>query len=248
MTLTVVNWNVQWAAPRSERSPEILRRVASHSPEVVCFTEADAGLMPGPGFAIYSPPDYGFGPVRNRRKALLWSKQPWHKVDCQDNASWTVGRFVSGVTDTSIGKVAVMGICIPWSHSRTRRFGGDRQAWQDHETYLDGLATLLARADTRQTIVMGDFNQPIRQRSNVPARLRAKLCRAIPPSMTIVTAGLGYRGKRTIDHIVLSHDLAAQSLDVISSRRHDGKPLSDHFGIVANLSGRNPARESSTGE
>ena len=247
MALSVVNWNVQWATPRSERSPEILQRIAQHSPAIICLTEADAGLLASDGYTICSQPDYGFGAVRNRRKALLWSREPWAKVDCQSSAAWTVGRFVSGVTNTPLGEVTVVGICIPWSHSRTGRFGGHRRAWQDHENYLDGLAALLARTATRRTIIMGDFNQPIAQRSNVPARLRAKLRRAIPPRMTIATAGLGHRGKRTIDHIVLGEDLTAESLGVISND-HQGRKLSDHFGIVASLSVRNPAAKPPTEE
>lgn len=248
MTLSVVSRNVQWATPRSERSPEILRRISDHCPEIICLTEADAGLLQADGYTICSQPDYGLGIVRNRRKVLLWSRQPWVKIDRLENAPWTVGRFVSGVTDTPLGRVAVMGICIPWSQSRTKRFGGQRQAWQDHENYLDSLTALLTRAATPRTIVMGDFNQPIGQRGNVPARLRAKLRCAIPPGMTVATAGVVCRGKRTIDHIALSTDLFADSLGVINNLRDDGKPLSDHFGIVTNLSSRIPAREPSTEE
>ncbi|MCY4415262.1 MAG: endonuclease/exonuclease/phosphatase family protein [Chloroflexi bacterium] len=232
--MTVVNWNVQWATPRSQRSPEILGRIAEHTPEIICLTETDAGLLAQNGHTICSEPDYGSGAMKNRRKVLLWSKQPWDKIDCLRNTSWTVGRFVSGVTDTSLGQMLVVGICIPWSHSRTRRYGGNSEAWQDHENYLNGLADLLARTPTHRTIVVGDFNQPIAQSGNVPARLRAKLRCAIPPRMTIATAGLGSRGKRTIDHIVLSADLTAESLGIISNI-HEDKKLSDHFGVAATL-------------
>ena len=247
MTLRVVNWNVEWATPRSERSPEILLRIGEHCPEIVCLTESDAGLLTAGGHTICSQPDYGFGAVRNRRKVLLWSREPWEKVERLGSASWTVGRFVSGVTNTPLGEVTVVGVCIPWSHSRTGRFGGHSKAWQDHENYLDGLAALLARTVTRRTIIMGDFNQAIAQRSNVPAKLRAKLRSAIPPRMTIATAGLGHRGKRTIDHIALGEELTAESLGVISNV-HQGRKLSDHFGIVASLSARNPAAASPTEE
>ena len=237
MSLNVVNWNVQWATPRSQRSPEILRRIAEHSPEIICLTEVDGELLGQSGYAICSQPDYGLGTVRNRRKVLLWSRQPWDKVDCLDGASWTVGRFVSGVTNTSQGEVTVMGICIPWSYSRTERFGGDRRAWQDHESYLDGLTELLKRVSTGRTMVVGDFNQPIAQSGNVPTSLRAKLGCAFPPRMTIATAGLGHLGKRTIDHIALGADLTAESLSVISNINQTRR-LSDHFGISAQLSSR----------
>ena len=238
MTLRVVNWNVQWATPRSERSPEILRRIAEHDPEIICLTETDCRLLCGRGgYVISAGPYWGQSAVNKRRKVLLWSRQPWTDVDCVGSKALPPGRFIAGATETSAGRLTVVGICIPWSHSRTKRFGGDREAWQDHEDYLDGLASLLARVSKRRSIVVGDFNQPIAQSSNVPAKLRAKLCRAIPPRMTIATAGLGSLGKRTIDHIVQSTDLTAESLSVISNF-HKDKKLSDHFGIAADLSSR----------
>ena len=45
MSLRLVNWNVQWATTRSPRTPEILRRIAHHSAEVVCLTETHPGLL-----------------------------------------------------------------------------------------------------------------------------------------------------------------------------------------------------------
>ena len=40
---------------------------------------------------------------------------------------------------------------------------------------------------------------------------------------------------RSIDHVVLSEDLAAESVGMISNF-HDGRKLSDHFGVMAELS------------
>ena len=249
MALSVVNWNVQWATPRSERSPKILRRIGQYLPEIVCLTETDYRLLSEcGGYVISAQPYWGQSAANNRRKVLLWSRQPWAGADNLGSKALPPGRFIAGVTETSAGPVRAIGVCIPWSHSRTERFGGDRQAWQDHDDYLGGLTSLLARTVNRRTIILGDFNQPIAQHSNVPADLRAKLLCAVPPRMTIATTGLGHRGKRTIDHIVLGEDLTAESLGVISNLRDNGKPLSDHFGIVANLTTRNPAREPSTEE
>ena len=53
--------------------------------------------------------------------------------------------------------------------------------------------------------------------------------------MTIATSALAYEGRKSIDHIALSEDLAVESLDVISNIR-DGPRLSDHFGVFADLS------------
>ena len=53
--------------------------------------------------------------------------------------------------------------------------------------------------------------------------------------MTLATSELAFQGRRSIDHIAVSEDLAVGSLDVISNI-HEGRKLSDHFGVVAEIS------------
>ena len=147
------------------------------------------------------------------------------------------GRFVSGVTQTSVGEVAVIGICIPWFGSRTeaRRGAERRRRWQDHQKYLAGLTDVLRRAKAERLIVMGDFNQRIGQGSRAPRALRLALEEAFSPSLRIVTADLVFHGRKSIDHIALSADWAVNSLDVISNI-HEERKLSDHFGVTADVS------------
>ena len=147
------------------------------------------------------------------------------------------GRFVSGVTQTPVGEVAVIGICIPWFGSRTeaRRKLERKVQWQDHEEYLAGLAEVLSRASARRLIVMGDFNQTIGPGSRARPKLQLALQKAFPLSMSVATLGLAFQGRRNIDHIALSEDWQVVSLGVISNF-HEGKKLSDHFGVVAELS------------
>ena len=246
----LVNWNVQWATPRSPRRPELLRRIGQYSPEIVCLTETDAALLPPEGgaeypvgYSISARPDYGYGLRGGRRKALLWSRQPWEQVDDLGVESLPPGRFIAGVTATSLGRLRVIGVAIPWSHSRVRGAAKPRRAWQDHQQYLEGLHQALRRVPARRLVVVGDFNQRIGRRpgehNSVPLPLRRALLEALPPGLTIVTAELEYRGRRTIDHIALSDDLAAAALEPISNAY--GRPgaerhLSDHYGIAANLS------------
>ena len=239
VSLRLVNWNVEWATPRSRRRTEILRRINKHEPEVICLTEAHLGLLSQDGHTICSQHDYGHAIKEGRRKVLLWSQEPWKSVDDVGTDSMPPGRFVSGITETSVGEVTVVGICIPWSGSRARRFGGERKMWEDHEQYLVDLAEVLGRMPDGRLIVMGDFNQRIGQGGSVPIRLRHALQRAIPPRMTIATAALAFQGRRSIDHIALSDDLTAESLGVISNI-YGGSKLSDHFGVVASLSAPGP--------
>ena len=238
--MKVVNWNVNWATPRSKRSPEILNRIKEHAPEIVCLTETHAGLLQG-GHAICAGPDYGYGIQKIRRKALLWSRESWERADDIGDARMPPGRFVSGVTRTSLGELTVVGVCIPWSGSRAgARYSGERRrTWEDHEVYLERLAEVLARAPSDRLVVMGDFNQRI---AKTPGRLskesahRAELLqRAISPRVTLVTSELEHRGRRTIDHIGLSADLTTPLPDVISHFQGEQK-LSDHFGVAADVS------------
>ena len=94
---------------------------------------------------------------------------------------------------------------------------------------------MIGRAPVQRMIVVGDFNQRIQQGSYTPVRLRSALREVFSGRLTIATAGLGFRGKRTIDHTGLSSDPAAESLGVISNIHGNGE-LSDHFGVVAGLS------------
>ena len=235
--LTVINWNVQWATPRSARTPEILRRVDSLAPEIVCLTEADEQLLSRDGYTITAQADYGYGDKRNRRKVVLWSQRPWRDVDDLGHESLTPGRFISGITQTSVGDVRVMGICIPWFGSRTeaRRGAERRKRWEDHEQYLPALVEVLAQQTDLPLVVMGDFNQVIGQGARAPVHLRKALNGAFKPSLKIVTTDITFEGRRNIDHIALSAGLACESVEPISNI-HDGSRLSDHYGIVAEVS------------
>ena len=235
MPLKLVNWNVEWATPASRRSAEILRRIDKHAPEVVCLTEAHADLLSRDGHTICSQADYGHRIKPVRRKVLLWSRAPWRQVDDVGLDSMPPGRFVSGVTQTSVGDVTVIGVCIPWSASRVRGREVKRRMWEDHESYLSGLTEMLGRAPAERLIVVGDYNQRMGQNSHTPIHLRKTLLAAFPPGMTTVTAALGFEGRRTIDHIAVSGDLAVESLGVIDNVNGQNR-LSDHFGVVADLS------------
>ena len=239
--MQLVTWNVQWATPRSGRAPHLLSRIARHDPDVVCLTEADAGLLSESGHSICSGPDSGYGIREGRRKVVLWSRRPWSNIDALGDAALPPGRFVSGITSTPLGAVTVVGVCIPWFGSRTESWRGARAMapWGDHETYLAGLGRVLGRIPGKRAIVIGDFNQSLGPTSRAPSRLRQALLAALPPGMRIVTAGLTFGVRHTIDHVVLSADLDALTVTALNNRR-PGLRLSDHFGVAAHVSRRHP--------
>ena len=100
--MKVVNWNVNWATPRSKRSPEILNRINEHAPEIVCLTETHAGLLQG-GHAICAGPDHGYGIQKIRRKVLLWSRESWERVD-----------DIAGMPDCRRDDLSPASPALPW--------------------------------------------------------------------------------------------------------------------------------------
>ncbi len=236
MPLRMVTWNTEWATPRSRRAPEILSRIDQLAPDVACLTEVDDRLLSRDGYTITAQSDYGYSVKAGRRKVVLWSRQPWTQVDDVGIPSMPPGRFISGVTRTPIGDTTVVGVCIPWSGSRTEsyRASGRKTRWEDHESYLGCLATLLEGMPAERLVVVGDFNQIVGPGSRAPKRLQTALRQAFPAYMTIATADLSFQGRRSIDHIVLSNDLAVGAMDVISNV-HDGESLSDHFGVAVTV-------------
>ncbi len=238
--MKVATWNVEWATPGSSRTPEILRRLSDLDADVICLTESDERLLAGEGHTITTRPDYGYGHKATRRKALLWSPSPWEEVDDVGNEAMPPGRFISGVTQTPLGEIAVVGICIPWWGCRTEaRRGPDRKRrWEDHGRYLECLTEFLRRRPARRLVVLGDFNQVIGAGSHAPKALQAALQAAFPTGIAIVTSELAFGQRKSIDHIALSEDLAAESLG-IASNIHNGGRLSDHYGVYARISLRN---------
>lgn len=236
--MKALTWNVEWATPRARRTVEILSRIDRHAPEVACITETHAGLMAQHGHTICSQADAGYGTNEHRRKVMLWSRGPWTDVDDVGIDSMPPGRFVSGVTRTSLGEMLVIGVCIPWFGSRTeaRRNLERRKRWEDHEEYLAGLAEVLRRGPVKRLMVMGDFNQAIGPGGRAPLSLQLALQDAFPPNVSIVTSELDYQGRRTIDHVALSDDLTVETLAIVSNM-HDGRRLTDHFGVAVEVSG-----------
>ena len=223
-----------WATPRSARRTEILARIERQEPEVVCLTETNASLLGQEGYAIQSQADYGYRLIEGRRKALLWSREPWRNVDDVGDELMPPGRFIAGTTRTSMGDIDVIGVCIPWSGSRTNHSSTPkRRMWQDHHEYVERLGCFLEGRDGRRLVVLGDFNRRKNGGSGV-SRIEAALSRATTPGLRIVTSSAEFDGRKTIDHIALGAGLHCESVKTISNLDGDRK-LSDHFGVAATV-------------
>ena len=210
-------------------------RILAFDPEVVCLTEAHLDFLQEPGCVISSEVDYGYRIVPGRRKVILWSKRPWSNVVEQSSDAMPPGRYVYGETETSLGILGILGVCIPWADAHVRTGRKNRQRWQDHLTYLSALPDALDEQDCELQVLVGDFNQRI-PRKRVPVHVCEALQNALANRFHVLTAGIiSPIEQQTIDHVAVTEQLKANWIQSISNIGPDGQKLSDHFGIAASL-------------
>jgi endonuclease/exonuclease/phosphatase family metal-dependent hydrolase len=232
MEFRLLLWNVEWAAPRSERGRRIRSIVAEHAPDVICLTEASADMLPEGGFAVDARPDYGYGATGARRKVLLWSRTAWDSVDRFGAKVMPGGRFASGI---ALG-MRFVGVCVPWRDAHVRTGRRDRSPWEDHRQYLRGLHGMVPRyvRAPEPLVVLGDFNQRL-PRFRQPDDVHAALDGILDEGLVCLTADDQGWGRGQIDHVMVGAGI--EVLDVLRLPRvaDDGLRLSDHDGLVVRL-------------
>jgi len=227
----LVVWNTEWGLPSSRRGQIILEQILAEEPDVLCLTESVTDFPPACGYAVASAPDYGYRRARpDRRKVILWSREPWQHVDSVGAAGLPSGRFVEASTRTPVGTLFVTGVCVPWRDAHVRTGRQDRRPWEDHMAFLNAVAPLIRRPRTSPALLAGDFNQrvpPLR----IPAQAAGALARVLEPMRLATEGKIPGLGVQSIDHVALSRDLFVQSVQGLPTV-HAGIPLSDHPGIV----------------
>lgn len=143
-------------------------------------------------------------------------------------------RFISAVTNSPIGPLRVLGVCIPWHMAEvTYPVDVKRKPWELHIRYLELLGELLAKTDV-PTVVAGDFNQAI-PRIKYGNKAAAVAMDAAFAPFEIVTRGRVEGGTRAgIDHIAISHHVAPTKVWGWPNEI-DGRRLSDHDGAGVDL-------------
>jgi len=235
-TARIGTWNTEWAVPGRAKGGRVRTALADPDCDILCVTEGSAGLLPQQGHIIDAGTNWGY-PLRNedRRKVLLWSRHPWNEKDCFGRAGFPDGRIVKGVTETPIGPLTAVGVCIPWEGAHVTSGRKDRKSWDDHKAWLKAFEGLPWRRTTDRLVVLGDFNQRL-PRTRVPIAVHEALRQAFA-GLKITTAGDVPGAPGLIDHIAHSKDLQRVSpLGVWPKRRSRGEPLPDHFGVWANFS------------
>jgi hypothetical protein len=234
MKIRIANWNLQWARRNTPNGEAILRRLFQQEPEIICLTEADIDFLPKEGFSATSDADYGYESSPWKRKVILWSRKPWLEVDAIGDDSLPGGRYVSAVTETSLGPIRFIGVCIPWSAAHVTTGRKDRERWEDHLAYLCGLAGILEGIDS-STVVLGDFNQRI-PRKWTPLEVHQALQTTFEGRLEFATTGLIQKiDKQAIDHVAHTGDFVASNVRSIDNIDSNGRELSDHFGVVLDL-------------
>lgn len=232
--VAAVTWNIEWRRAGSPHGQIVRERISQHDPEVICLTEAPADFLADAGHTITSHPDYGYPIEGNRRKVLLWSKSPWHDVDDLGHDELPSGRFVAGRTETPIGSLLVIGVCIPWDGAHVTSGRRDRTRWEDHGRYIQALGDVLTEAEG-PALLMGDFNQTV-PRTRAPRAMHEALVQALVPRFELATAGdFAPIQRRSIDHVAHTSDLSSSDIESISNVGPDGERLSDHFGVASRI-------------
>ena len=227
ITLRIGTWNTNWAKPGTERGRCVAKRLAAPGCDLLCVTEGYAGILPAEGHVIDAGADWGYISAEGRRKVLLWSKRPWSGVDTVGSDALPGGRFVAGTTETVLGPLSVVGVCIPWRDAHVRTGRKDRAGWQDHQSWLSGFETLPCRQARERTVVLGDFNQRIPRRRQPVGVYRAM--RDAFSGFCFATAGeLAGTVEGSIDHIAHTSDLALVGDIQIWPKRGARFNLSDH--------------------
>jgi hypothetical protein len=233
----VVVFNCEWRKSASSDAAYIRDLVTAGVPDIVCLTEVYRDFFAGAGHTIEASADYGYPLVDDRRKVVLWSRQPWTDVDTFGPTGLPEGRFVKGRTQTAVGEITVVGVCIPWARAHVDSGHRNREPWEDHLTFLTELDRWLPPVPERMLIV-GDFNQRV-PRKRQPQSIYDAMTAALLTRFEIATAGnIQPMDRQAIDHLCHSRDFTVDEVIGLSNIAPSGRLVSDHFGAEILLRGQ----------
>ena len=214
------------------RGAEALDYVFGLAAEVIVLTEARTTTPAFDGHLVFSEPSSASRFEPDERNVVVWSKNPIEPAAFDSPIDRR--RFVAARTETTIGPILILGVCIPWHMAEATKWASmKRKPWELHREFLVYLGDLMSDLD-EPFIVAGDFNQRIpRQKSG--NKESAELLAQTFSELDIVTAGtLPGCEKPGIDHIAISSHLQAA--------RVQGWPkdvtenvVTDHDGSFADL-------------
>lgn len=234
--MRLINWNIERRGPHTWQAASLLSEIESLEPNLVCLTEAheySCEILKGHVIS-----EIGYDAARKadtERLVLLWSREPWKRLAIPEEIE-RAGGACFGETNIDGKSVRVLGLCIPYHMSRFNLSAEEKtRPWEDHLKFLDVIEPwLTAIPDQLPLIVVGDFNQRI-PRVWAPHRVYQRLMEVFA-GFEFVTAQLQspHDGK-TIDHVATAGPIKCRGVEARSRFELDGRPRSDHFGVVADF-------------
>lgn len=113
---TLATWNLEWAKAgraRGKRAAALLDGCA----DIVVLTECDEQMLLEDGRIAPSAPWETEPSFDGARKVAMWSKFGWTAIDDAPIAS-VGGRCVVATTETAVGPLTVVGVCIVAAQGR----------------------------------------------------------------------------------------------------------------------------------
>jgi endonuclease/exonuclease/phosphatase family metal-dependent hydrolase len=228
--LSIGIWNTQWKASSSLAGRAMTQLLLSQSPDIVCITEGHLDQMPPDWHSCSSASDFGYPlNVQSQRKVVMFSRNPWRDIDSLGSIDLPPGRFVSATTDTKVGPIHCVGVCVPWHGAHVSTGRRNRSLWQDHKSFLRALRVIREQLP-RNAVVFGDFNQR-QPRHRQPVEVEQLLLEAIGEEFKIVTSGkIPNVDELSIDHLACRPSLELRWL-IGLPKTSSSIALSDHFGL-----------------
>ncbi|QPC89720.1 endonuclease/exonuclease/phosphatase family protein [Mesorhizobium sp. INR15] len=230
------NWNIERQPSSKRQARTMIERVAAHSPDVVCLTEAFEGSTADlGGFEIAAKGVSWSNEAAKERKVVLWSREPWSDIDSIGNRELRSGGFMAGTTRTRLGEIRVVGVCVPYHMASPMGVAPRSPAWSQQVSFLNGLKQVVASRNSELPIVViGDYNQFVPRIWGSKAASLA-LLEALD-GLSVCTGGqLQIVDRPAIDHVALSPELQSLSVQGIDEHDTEGRKLSDHFGVAVRI-------------
>ncbi|MFN3688710.1 endonuclease/exonuclease/phosphatase family protein [Salinarimonas sp.] len=235
-TARILTWNVERKDPSSAKGRELGARILAQAADLVCLTEAHQGSAAALGYEEISAEGVHWSPQKpSERKVVLGAKSPWTDINEYGNEGLQSGAFVAGTTELPLGVVRVIGVCIPYHAASPFGQRPKARQWSEHLRFLDALhAYLAAREHRLPLVVIGDYNQFLPRIWGSKAA-HEKLLEALGAARIVTGGRLAIVERPSVDHIAISGELSARAVWGIDEHDAGGKPLSDHFGVCADI-------------
>lgn len=187
-------WNTERAKPGADKGKLIRPILAAPDCDVLCATEGHPDIFPDGGCTREGGDDPCYPLGKGQSNVLLWSRKRWENVKC--GLEMPTGGFVAGTTETPIGRLTVVGVCIPWHFACVTTGCENRKQWEVHLDWLSAFRCWLSafRRTTDATasqgiVVLGDFNQWIPRAGAWPPKKPSAALRRTFQGLCISTRG-----------------------------------------------------------